>query len=337
MDIENTETLGLGQMVERVAILADKAVAGLQFIPIPPEALPDGIVVGAPHILAKRDGDGMVWVESLKPFIDEVRGKPDRRRGTATVTTLASFSDLVNRNGDAETLIFVDANWRAPKLTAVLNYHVAAQDVVTPRTLAAPAGDDPLARFGDHRVVYPFPLSEPWKVWVAHNGAEKAMKQDAFAAFLEDHIHEIGMPDSDPDGGDRQWEQKFRTRIATPNELIDLARGLEVTVGAKIKTKTRLQTGEMSLQFEVEHRDANGGELTVPGLFWLQVPVFYRGATQRILVRLRYRPAGEAGIMWFYEIFRPDEAVDERVRADVEEVAHQTGCPVIDGAPETAA
>ena len=317
-------------MVEKVATLAKEAGAGHALVEVPAGALPPGMLVEKPTLIAVRDGDGKIRFESLAPHLADLRGKPARRKGTATATTLDSFCNLVNRNGDDATLIFVDANWRAPKLTAVLNYHLPRTDG-EPQPAGAEAGDDELARFGDHRVVYAFPLSEPWKGWVTHNGT--FMEQEKFAAFIEEHIHEIAPPDTDNDQ-ERRWEQDFRTRIASPNELVDLARGLEVMVGNKIKTRTRLQSGETSIVFETEHRTADGGEVTVPGLFILRVPIFYRGLPQRMLVRLRYRPAGEKGVFWAYELFRPDEVVDERIRDDVREVENLTARQVIDGAPE---
>lgn len=331
MEADANETVGLGQMVDKVAGLALAGAAGFGLLELPKGALPAGLTVDDPRLIVLRDGNGKVELKTVAPLFADLLGKPARRKGTATATTLASFCELVNHSGDDGTVIFVDANWTAPKLTAVLNYNLARSDG-EPQP-AEEAGDDPLARFGDHRVVYPFPLSEPWNVWVANNG--KLMPQEEFAAFIEDHIHEVAAPDTDPDNlEERRWADDFRTRIAHPSELVDLARGLEIMVGAKIKTQARLQSGERSLVFETEHRNADGGEVTVPGLFILRVPIFYEGLPQRMLVRLRYRAAGEKGVLWAYEIHRPDEVVTARVRADVREVEHRTGRAIFDGAPE---
>ncbi len=156
------------------------------------------------------------------------------------------------------------------------------------------------------------------------------MKQAEFAAFLEDHVHEVAVPE---EGERHHWENLLKSRFATPVELIDLSRGLEVTVGARVKNKQRLESGETQMVFEVEHRDASGNELTIPGLFLISVPAFYRGEPLRIPARLRYRLQG-GEIVWFYQLFRPDEGVDDRLRNDVITVQKRTGLPTYDGAPE---
>ena len=332
-NLDRQETVGLGQMVDKVSGLAREAMARVGTIDLPPDAVPPGLVVDKPVLVTLIHGDGRIELKDISPFIEGLRGKPVRRKGTATTATLDSFCTLVNRNGDDETVIFADTDWRKPKLTAVLNYH-RRLGYETPPLPAQEDGDDPLARFGDHRVVYAFPLSEPWKIWVDGNG--KFMGQAEFAAFLEEHIHEIAAPDTDPDGPDVTWERTFRTKIAQPNELVDLARGMEIHVGAKVVNKVRLQTGETAISFETEHRTADGRDITVPGLFLLRLPIFYRGLHQRMLVRLRYR-VKDGAILWAYELHRPDEVVDERVGNDLHEVESRTQRTVIVGSPETGA
>lgn len=335
MDTDTTETVGLGQAIDKVAALAKAAGGKAEFLAIPKGSLPPGIMLDEPQILVITDGDGNVRLESLASSIENLRGKPARRKGVATATTLDSFCHLVNRNGDDATLIFLDANWRAPKVTAILNYHRSAENTsdadVQPE--AAKDGDDALARFGDHQVAYAFPLSEAWKAWLARDG--KLMPQGDFAEFIEDRIHELAIPDPDS-AVERGYRDRFRTAIANPTDLFDLAQGLEILVDTKIKTASKLQSGERSIVFETTHKDYQGQALVVPGLFLLQIPIFYQGLAQRILVRLRYRAAGGDGVMWGYEIFRPDEVVDARIREDVAEIVHRTGRDVVDGAPEAA-
>ena len=295
----------------------------VEFAPLPKEALGGDTFVDLPHVAIIRQGD-RVEIQSLDTVVAAARGKPFSRVGSAKVTTLASFVALVNHHKTADTVVFVDTTWTQPKFTAVIDYHTpskaAADDKVT--------FNDPGARFGKHRVSYSFPLSDPWKAWVAGNG--KKFDQAEFAAFLEDHVHEIAAPEV----AERNlWEPQFRSAFATPNELIDLARGLEVRVNSVVKNRVRLQTGETQLVYEEEHVDGSGRELLVPGLFLLAVPPFHRGEQIRIPVRLRYRASGGA-ISWSYEMFRPDQFIDERLRDDVAKV--EAGCEVsvFDGSPE---
>lgn len=330
--LHSPDSLGLAGAIEAAAALATAAMADIEFRPLPKEALPEGLVVAAPHVAVTVSGKGEVKIESLAPLYDALRGKPARRTGIATTTTLDSFIDLVNRHANTGTAIFVDANWRAPKLTAVIDYHLRGTGEAQSERESV-AGDDPLARFGQHRVAYAFPLSEPWKVWVEHNA--KPMPQAEFALFLEEHIHELAAPDLH-DAREAGWQEMFRTKIADPTVILDLSRGLEVKVAATVKSKVKLQSGETQMVFETSHHDALGNELIVPGLFLISVPLFYRGEPCRVPARLRYRVGGGA-ILWSYELFRPDEFVEEHVRVAVEHVNAATGITVYDGAPEMPA
>lgn len=321
-----------GDAINAVAELARDAAGSIDITAIPHDAVPNDVTIADPHVAIIIGPDGKPEMRSIKAHVDEYRAKPAFRQGTATAGTLASFCTLVNRHASADTAIFVDSNWKAPKFTAVIDYHVGTTQAATegeaPRRESAPVGEDPLARFGKHRVAYVFPLSDPWKTWVAMNG--KSMGQGDFAAFIEDNIADVACPS---DMERVEWETKFKTKFADPNTLVDLARGLEVKVGARVKNKFTLQSGETQMVFETEHRDAGGNELIVPGVFLLGIPIFYLGAIVYIPVRLRYR-LQDGTVVWFYQLYRPDLFVDERVRCDVDVVERETKLPVYFGAPE---
>lgn len=313
------------------AVRAITALAGRQdvrFEPLPAEALPPDLLVETPHVAIVYDAKGGVEIRSLAQHVSEARGRPSQRRGSARATSLQSFIELVNYHKVEASAVFADASWRAPKLTAVIDYHAPRATEAAEET----AGDDPGARFCTHRIAYDFPLSEAWRLWVAKNG--EAMLQADFAAFIEDHIAEIAAPTNQEVA---EVKAKYKTVLGAPLTLLDLSRELEVTVGAKLKSKKRLDSGEQALVFETEHTatTTSGGEaVEVPGMFLIQTPIFDRGEPARVLARLRYRPAGDKGVLWFYELHRPDLSVAERVDADVDLVARETKLPVYLGAPE---
>ncbi|APX83795.1 hypothetical protein BV511_03050 [Methylorubrum extorquens] len=318
-----------------VAELAQKAAARVQFLQIPAEALPASELLSHPHLTVIIGADGKPEIRNLKSEIDAYRTKPAFREGTAQAGTIDSFIALVNRHASADTAIFVDANWKAPKLLAVVDYHARSGNddyaEQEPVRTNAEAGEDALARNCRHRIAYAFPLSEAWQLWVGKDGAW--FDQAEFAEFLEDHIHEIAAPLATMHA-EIEVAERLRTRIASPAEIMDLARGLDVKVGAAVKNRVKLSSGETQFVFEQTHHDSEGRELTVPGLFILSVPIFYRDEAVRLPVRLRYRVAG-GSIKWSFQMNRPDEAVDATVRDIVEQVTQNTGLPVYDGAPET--
>lgn len=251
----------------------------------------------------------------LRPLIEEWRHAPERKTGTATVDTVESFIALVDRHATEESAIFATTDWRRPSFTAVIDYHGP--------------GDDQAA-FCQHRIVYRFPISDAWTLWTEHDG--KPMDQGEFAAFLEDRIADLSSP---TDAEVAEFQRLFATSVATPAQLVKLSRGLQVNVEATVLNATVLQSGEGQLVFEEKHKGADGQPISVPGLFILQIEPFFMGELVRIPVRLRYRVKGGA-IAWHYQMYRPDQHVTERVRADLDVVRERTGLPCFEGQPEDA-
>lgn len=249
---------------------------------------------------------------SVKGLIEEYRQEPARRKGTARVDTLKSFIDLTNRHKDGQSALFGKASWPEPKLTAVLNYD----------------SEGNAARYGDHRVEYAFPLTEEFKTWTGMNG--KAMAQDAFAAFIEEHSPELAEPT--PEEAEF-YEPLFKEKFATPSDVLMLSRELEVYSSAKAKQGVRLSSGERVLEFSEEHFNGRGEKVTIPGIFMLSVPAFISGTAVRIPARLRYRVGPP--ITWFYQLYRWETFLRDEVQRALGEAADATALPAFDGAPES--
>lgn len=298
------------EAIKELASLGVKATDAT-VVTISTDGLGEGVPSKVPAIF-DRNGQRL---GSVKALIEEHRARPERRVGVAKMQTLSGFYRLVKRHQDEDSAVFVDMNWRAPKFTAVIDYHKQADSKHEPANLR-------------HRIVYEFPLSEPWQEWVKMNG--EPMQQERFAAFIEDHIAEIVAP---TEAEQALYEKQFSTRIADPFEVMTLSRGLAVSVDAKVGRAVKLQSGEGEIVFEEVHRDGGGEKLIVPGLFMLSVPVFFRGANVRFPVRLRYRVAG-GSIIWFYQVWRPEDFVTAAIEKDRDAVVVETGLPAYEGAPE---
>lgn len=281
---------------------------------VPTEGLGEGLPPAVPIGWNRNEQKPL----SLKPLIEEFRSRPERRKGTASAQTLLSFVDLVKRQMDADSAIFADMNWKAPKFTAVIDYH---------RLEGADGSHEP--RWLGHRIEYAFPIWEDWKKWIAFDG--QVLGQVEFAAFIEDRIADLAAPAE----AERTFlEEMFKTKIADPFEVLQLSRGLSVTVNAQVVSARNLQTGEAEIVYQETHNDGGGRKtLSVPGLFMASVPVFHSGMPVRVPARLRYR-AKEGGIKWFFQFWRPDYYVTEQIRKDRDAVQVETGLPVYEGAPE---
>jgi uncharacterized protein YfdQ (DUF2303 family) len=288
-------------------------------------------------VLSVPNGSGRA-VMSVKKFLDEYRLAPERRRGISTHGDLPSFIEHVNRFKDADSALFATPLrrdeqgrlTRPPSLTAVLNYH---------RIGAAGA-----PQFGDHRSVYDCPLSEEWRDWARCDG-EKMSQQD-FAEFIEDRIADVVAPPVGAPtlaGGENVLATEDDARLldaakllngvfAGPSKLMELARGMAVTVNERVKQAVNLQTGEIAVQYETQHGEA-GQKVQVPNLFLIAIPVFELGSLYRMIVRLRYR-AGNSGIAWFFQLYRPEKVFDHAFKEVAETARAGTELPLFYGAPE---
>lgn len=294
--------------IAKVAELARETATAVHELNAP--LYQEGIPAGIPVIIDAKFGQ----MHGTKHLFDEWRAHPERKSGTAKVSTLQSFTDLVNRHKTDNSVIFANIDWRKPSLTAVIDYHAKE--------------NGSLADNGKHRVLYEFPLSEEWQAWVSLNG--KAMTQQDFAFFIEDRIPELAAPHEEEI---TYWEATLGGRVAYPNQIVELSRGLKVNAETKLRSNTVLATGEGELTWEEEHRDHKGDRLIVPSLFILQLPPFFRGEKARVPARLRYR-VKDGAVTWFYQLYRPDLYITEQVERDFERALDETDLPGFQGAPE---
>jgi hypothetical protein len=286
------------------------AASGVSEIDITTEGLGKGLPPIVPLVFSHSDGRLL----DLRQHIEAFRLRPHAKAGTATALTVDAFIALVNRHKTEHSVVFADTSWTRPSFTAVIDYHHTAD-----------AEPDNLR----HRVGYAFPLSDEWQLWL--KGNRQKMSQVDFAAFLEDRVADLASPFETEK---TELERLFQTKIAAPNELITFSRGLEVMVEAKVKNVVTLQSGESQIVYDEVHKDAQGNKVIVPGLFMLRIPIFFMGEPVRVPVRLRYRASG-GDITWFYDIYRPDTFVTERIREDLRIVGTETELPTFEGTPES--
>lgn len=299
-----------GDAIDKLAKLGASATgAELVTIEAAADGLPDSIPVAIIHGQTPH-------VASVKKLVEEWRERPERRAGIALAGDVDSFCELVNRHKTEDSVVFARSDWRDAALTAVVDYHKVGR-----------GSED--AGFGRHRIHYAFPFSDEWKTWLQHDG--KAMDQREFAEFMEERMPDLTAL-SEVEGAHHARELQV-TLIGAPVQIFELARGLEINVGGKVRQNVKLQSGEAKITFEEEHTGKDGAPLVVPGAFALSIPLFYNEEPITIPVRLRYRIVG-GSIIWIYKLFRVDRIVAEAVRLAKIDVATSTELPVYEGAPE---
>lgn len=254
-------------------------------------------------------------IKSLKPLLDEYLPKPERRKGTATAFSLASFIALVTRFASSASAVFADPNEDTPSLTAVFDYNPQG-----------PTDTDWL----QHRAVYEPALSEEWEAWAEKDG--EMMPQVEFAQFIEDRATNLCVPNLD-DPKIKTYADLVQGVFATPSDLIQLSRGLEINVATRVKAVNRLQSGEISMLWDEVHADGTGAPIKVPNLFQIMIPVFYAGEWYRLAAKLRYRVSG-GSVTWGYELVQPELAFTNAFEEMATKIASETTTPVFFGAPE---
>lgn len=253
-------------------------------------------------------------VNSLKTFIDEYRTAPERIQGVAQLTTLASLIKHVNRFKNDGTGVYA-SDGAQPSIQVVYDYHKK---------------DEP--KFGRHRAVYKFPLSNEWNAWKAAN--EKWMLQGDFATFLEDRLGDVLDP-SGATAGAKSTAEELGLTLASRQKLMTLSRGLTVHVESVMTNHQNLSSGEIAMVFKEQHKDEGGNALTVPNGFLLAIPVFHGGLAYSIPVRLRYK-ANSGKIQWCVVMINPQKSIDDAVAMAVAEIEKETALGVLMGVPEAA-
>lgn len=278
------------------------------------------------HLILKPSGGYEVFDPE---HFDKAIGRPRFRTGTAKMTSLASFIDHVNRFGDADSAVFANEDRDNPSVLAVLDYHRAD-------TLGGEGEDERVHgeyRFGRHRTLFQFPVSEELKRWRANDG--NAMDMPTFAAFLEDNVLDVAEITEVPESAKRFVEMMGgQKNIADWSKLTQLAKSLTVFESGVVGEAVNLSSGEGQITIQNAHDTEVGGvKATVPTMFFIAIPIFREGVVYRLPVRLRYRKSGSRISFW-YELWREDRAFADAFHEAVAKVETETEASIFYGQPE---
>lgn len=181
-----------------------------------------------------------------------------------------SFCEYVIRYKDPDsTVVFADESRGV--FAAVLDYH---------------DGETGDRGRSDHVARYQCPLTDNWTQWMG--GDQKAFTQVALARFIERNLTDIFQPP----GAD----------------MMQLALGLEVHKSAKFESEIRLDNGQRQFRYSEEVRGTTKvGDIAIPEMFVLKLPIFLDGPLHEILARFRYS-LRDGVLTLSYELVNPQEA-----------------------------
>ncbi len=257
-------------------------------------------VLGLPVLVTPTSASLLTGVQAEA---DARADKPLRRKGTANLQSVDSFCQHVNRFKSLASVVWADA--AARKFVGVLNYHPEG------------AASDPA--WGDHRAVYPCPLSTEWQAW--GQGREMKLSQDAFATALvrreKDLAANAGASADNP--------------YPSPADLMTLAANLETYNNMKSKRERDPRTGKMSVSFSED--TGIKGNVTIPPAFAVKIPIFEDSLPVLVEVSLRMEIVENAPV-FVIGISDADKVLRAAFAGLMEAVKTACELPVFVGTPE---
>lgn len=235
--------------------------------------------------------------KDITDLVAKTKATPARKSGTTRVHDVASLLKLCEdrKQEHADATGYVYANLGARSITAVWNDQRQAN---TPG-------------WRDHRAVFTAELTPEFKRWIEND--RKLLTQEAFAEFIEDNAADL--PDS--------------------AQLLEVAGTLQAKTDVQFRSARRLDNGQVQLGYTETINTTAGadGALTVPKTFGVAVRIFKNGGGYLMNARLKYR-LGQGAVKFFYELDRPERAVELAFEGYVTELREKSGMAVLLGAAD---
>ena len=164
----------------------------------------------------------------------------------------------------------------------------------------------------DHRAHFTAQLTPEFQKWMSND--KKAMSQGEFAEFIEDNF-------ADLNGQDAQT-------------LLNVATTIQATTGINFSSARRLQDGQVQLTYNevIDAKAGADGALKIPQVFTLGLRIFKNGEGYKLTARLKYRLAA-GGVKFWYELERPERAIEDAFAGYVAAVREKSGYVVLIGKP----
>lgn len=230
----------------------------------------------------------------ISKMVEAAQALPNRKRGTIKVKDVASLlACCEDQAGQAHSYIYADPDQRT--ISVVFN------------------DNRELAGWRDHRVDFKAEYTPEFERWLSNNSASKARGQTEFAEFIEDNLADITEPFA--------------------QQLLNVATTIQATSGINFSSAKRLQDGQTQLTYteSIEARAGADGALSIPKEFTLGLRIFKNGGGYLLKARLKYRLTSGSVKFW-YELDRPERAVEDAFGGYVTEVRDKSGYTVLLGA-----
>lgn len=225
------------------------------------------------------------------------KAKPVRNRPQGTVN-LGDVPSLLAYCADqvAQERGYIYADPDARTMTAVFNDQ---------RSTLAPG-------WRDHRAHFAATYTPEFKKWLDNNGTH--MSQTDFAEFIEDNLQDLHADHA--------------------QTLLTVATTIQATNGINFSSARRLTDGQTQLTYNevIDATAGADGALKIPQTFTLGLRIFKNGEGYKLTARLKYR-INSGTVKFWYELERPERAVEDAFTGYVNTVREQSGYTVLIGKP----
>lgn len=236
--------------------------------------------------------------QDITAAIEKAQANPSRKRGTVQVKDVASLlaymADQEIEGATSTGYVYADPDART--ITAVFNDQRGAT-----------------AGWRDYRASFKAEYTPEFHRWLEGNGAGKAKAQTDFAEFIEDNLADITEPYA--------------------KDLLEVATTIQASSGIEFKSAKRLQDGQTQLVYNetIDARAGANGSMSIPKEFTLGLRIFKNGGGYLLKARLKYR-LHSGSVKFWYELDRPERAVEDAFAGYVSEVREKGGYQVLLGA-----
>jgi uncharacterized protein YfdQ (DUF2303 family) len=230
----------------------------------------------------------------ITKLVEASQPNPNRKAGTVALGGLQSLLDYCeDQAAQAGAYVFADPDRRT--ITVVFNDHRADA-----------------AGWRDHRAQFSAVFTPEFTTWLNNDGSNKAKSQGEFAEFIEDNLADITEP--------------------AAQQLLEVATTIQAKTDINFSSAKRLDNGQVQLGYTetIDARAGAGGALSIPKEFQLGLRIFKNGEGYRLRARLKYRLLGGSVKFW-YELDRPERAIEDAFAGYVNEVREKSGYRVLIG------
>ena len=251
--------------------------------------------------------------DRVHEFLEKQRDKPKRRTGVVGLQDVPSFIELTNRFKSADSAVFCSEN----TVTTVFNY-----------TPAGSEGTD----WCDFKARVHIPVSKEFAAW--KNLCSQEVDQKALSTFIDDRFVDcVSLDEAIKHDKTLSKHKELNIVFADQGRLVDISRGLKLTINFNVKNEYIGKNGATSFVFEEIHKtDGKTAEASIPDAFMICIPIIEDGPNYMLMVKIRYRVV-EGKIRWRLVIQDLEKAFKEAIKETCESIKTATKLPLFYGSP----